>query len=1034
MRTCSPAQPSVSLRLTRHPQTTTCWRGQAQIPTQENRTSTSKTSASRTSTFNSATCNTPTSNCPTAESRTWNYSPALVRTLLLTVVSFLCCQGAQAQRCLLIPNNPVAVPTGGGYGFSEVSCGTGISWSVTGQGSIDQSGNYLAPTSVRAQNQDHGCQVSPNNSVFNVPVDTLPVDVHSSRWLTRALEDNPQYLSPYHNLKFYPEVVTFYTNPVNATTQQQLMHFYYPVASNGYQDTPFPMPSQRTAVMETGTNIDPGSGYDRHLFTTSSTDCTTTEIYNLYVDFRTANFTPGSPTQVSWTTNTVWNTPQLYQVVISGGTGAWSAANNTWRMTVTGPNTGTLPFDSSQWGPAPPGTVMTSLPNGCPNCNSQGGQKFSPASYAQLGGVDAAGMPIGALSVKMEEWYAATQAGRSDLGHAIRTTMSNNYLSSRSTWPATLYALGVAGTPIQITAASNSNPTVLTTAGSDLSQGQPCDNYSYGAGCTFYVHISGVTSGPWLGIDADWTATAIDNTHFSIPLDSSGFGAWPGGSLVFDFFPYGATLRLMASVDLNQLCTSTDLSNWCPYAKVYLNTVKKYGLVVADGTDPADNWDSSVIASEFHPKVLDDAAMHIGNWTGLQPLENYLEVVNRSSQQLYSDLGRYQASNVNQTTVTVTGSLGTASADILLQGTTVGTDRERLLVAANTSYPLNVWVHGNVNPAVSYAIDQGIPGAGVSSTGVLTMPNCTTKEQGMVTVTSTADAGALPLYIQVACLPVSADGGYRLALGNYSGDYVDSTGTTWWGSWASYDFDDFYESAGRGWGGQTGTWQGFGPCANDTWTGVDSQLYSRSTSFSGDTKVEMVLPNGSYNLTLYGEPGFAGLGPDNTCPTTAGQNVYDWVVQGQTVGSWLDGYVLAGNQNWVGYQLTSQAVVADNMLDTIGRMRALSTYGMSWSSLLITPTSAPPPLNITTTTLPVAQPRGPYSVGLNASGGQPPYTWAKISGVLPPGYQLTSAGLITGVTTLSGNFTFTAQVTDADQNTATKSLTLTVCNPAHLCH
>jgi hypothetical protein len=305
----------------------------------------------------------------------------------------------------------------------------------------------------------------------------------------------------------------------------------------------------------------------------------------------------------------------------------------------------------------------------------------------------------------------------------------------------------------------------------------------------------------------------------------------------------------------------------------------------------------------------------------------------------------------------------------------------------------------------------------------------------MVTVTSTADHSALPLYIEVGCLPVSSDGGYRLALGNYSGDYVDSHGNTWWGSWTNSFFDNFYESPGRGWGGQTGTWQGFGPCENDTWTGQDSQLYSRSTSFFGDTKVEMALPNGAYTVTLYGEPGFAGLGPNNTCPTTAGQNVYDWVVQGQTAGSWLDGYVLAGNQNYVGYTVTAQTTVSDNVLDTIGRMRLPSVYGMSWSSLLITPTNAPPPLDITTATLPVAQPRLPYTATLNASGGQPPYTWAVVSGVLPPGYSLNaSTGMLTGVTTLSGNFTFIAQVADSNQNTATKQLTLTVCNPARLCH
>ena len=954
----------------------------------------------------------------------------------MALICLLCCHSAVAQRCLIIPSSPVAVPAGGSYGFSAVSCGTNLQWSVSGLGTIAQSGMYYAPSSVLVQNQDRGCQVSPNNSAFNVPVDTLPVDPHSQRWLARAAEDGTQYPMPYHNLKFYPEDIVFYQNVVNNNSPQQLMDFYYPVESNGYQNTYFPMPSQRTAIMETGTNIDPGAGYDRHLFTTNNSTCQTTEIYNLYEDFENVTFTPGSPTQVTWTTNSVWNLPQQYQVVIyGGGSGPWSAANGTWRVTLTGTNTGTLPFDSSQWGPAPSGTMMSSLINDCSTCNSQGGQKFSPASYAQLGGTDAAGMPIGALTVKMEEWYAATQAGRSDLGHAIRTTMSNNYLSSRSTWPAALYALGVAGTLIQITQVTPGNPTILT-AGSDLSQGLPCNDYTYGQGCTFYINVSGIAPGNnWYGLDGDQTATAIDNYHFSVPINSSNFGPFPGANFVYDFFPYGATLRLMSSVDLNGLCTSTDLNNWCPYAKVYLNTIKKYGLVIADGTVPADNWDSGIMSSEFHPNVLLDAATQILGWTGLQPLENYLEVVQRSSQQVYTDLARYQASYVNRTTITVTGSTGTASNDILLQGTTIGTDHERLMVAANTSYQLNVWVNGNMNTGISYAIDQGIPGSSVSSTGLLTMPSCPAKQKGMVTVTAPSDPNALPLYIEVGCLPVNSDGSYRLALGNYTGDYVDVNGYTWYGSWAPYLFDDSYEAPGLGFATQTGTWQGFGPCANDTWSGTDSQLYSRSTSFSGDTKVELVLPNGAYNLTLYGEPGFAGFDFSNsTCPTTAGQNVYDWVVQGQTVGSWLDGYVLAGNQNWVGYQLSAPANVTDNVLDTIGRMRAISTYGMSWSSLLISPNSGPPPLTITTTTLPNAYWVLPYRATLVATGGVPPYTWSLVSGYPPPGYKLNpSTGLISGNTPLAGTFSFTVQVTDSVQDTASQPLTLKVCIPGHNC-
>ncbi|HTZ90047.1 MAG TPA: Ig domain-containing protein [Alloacidobacterium sp.] len=907
-----------------------------------------------------------------------------------------------------------------------------MTWQVSGQGTIDGSGEYNAPSSVIAQNQSRGCQELPNNSPFNIPVDSLPVDSHSSRWLTRVAQDGQQYFN-YHNLKFYPNLLGFYDNVVNNNTNQQLMTFFYGSDSNGYQNTDFPIPPERTLTMETGRSIDAYVSADRHMFSINSQTCAEAEIYNLYYDFQTVTFTPGNPTTVNWTTNTIWPMPQSYGVFISGAGGAWSAANGNWRLTPTGPNTGTLPFDSSDWGPAPSGTILSSTPNDCNNCNSAAGQQFSPTSYAQLGGVDAAGMPMSAASLKPEEWYAATQAGRSDLGHAIRTTLSNRYISARNTWPATSFALAVAGAQIQLTGGTDSSPITFTT-GSDLSGGQPCNNYTYTSGCQFYVHIFGFT-GPWAAANGDQTATAIDNYHFTVQLNSSAWGPMPStGVLVFDFLPYGATIRLKASFDPNTICTSTDLSTYCPYLHVYLNTLKKYGMILADGTIPSDNWDNGTVSSEFHPNVLRDAASAIFNATQLQPFEQYVEVVNRSSQQLSSSFSDYQQTNTNRTYVTVCGSAGCASDDVILQGTTVGTDRERLTVAAGVLYQLSVWVNGNISRALSYSVDSGIPGLTVSSSGVLTMPNCTVKERGMVTVTSLADPSALPLYIEVACLPVSTDGSYRLALGNYSGDYTDSNGFKWYGSWANYGFNNIYEAPGILWGSQLGSWQGNVGCQNDTWTGADSQLYSRSTSFSEDTRVEVILPNGNYNLNLYGEPGFGGFSNNGTCGNTVGQNIFDWVIQGNIAGSWLDGYVLAGMQPYNGYILNGAATVSDNVLSTIGRERVISTYGMSWSSLLISPTSLP--LTITTNTLPSASSNLPYIAPLAAAHGVPPYTWslASGSGPLPPGLILNPAnGLISGRPTSMGRYPFTAQVTDSQMNTATKNLSITVCSSGHLC-
>src|SRR5208283_2845561 len=103
-----------------------------------------------------------------------NRSHQVLFPLFIVLISLACGQAAVAQRCVLVPDNPVAVPAGGSYTFSAY-CGTNLTWTLTGQGSLNN-GVYSAPTTVQVQNQDRGCQVSPNNSAFNVPVNTLPVD------------------------------------------------------------------------------------------------------------------------------------------------------------------------------------------------------------------------------------------------------------------------------------------------------------------------------------------------------------------------------------------------------------------------------------------------------------------------------------------------------------------------------------------------------------------------------------------------------------------------------------------------------------------------------------------------------------------------------------------------------------------------------------------------------------------------------------------------------------------------------------------
>jgi large repetitive protein len=92
-------------------------------------------------------------------------------------------------------------------------------------------------------------------------------------------------------------------------------------------------------------------------------------------------------------------------------------------------------------------------------------------------------------------------------------------------------------------------------------------------------------------------------------------------------------------------------------------------------------------------------------------------------------------------------------------------------------------------------------------------------------------------------------------------------------------------------------------------------------------------------------------------------------------------------------------------------------------------TVAPPALTITTTLLPAGAVGAPYAATLAATGGSGGNTWSIVSGSLPAGLSLSGA-TIAGTPTAPGASTFTVQVKDASNTTATQPLTITVAAPA----
>jgi hypothetical protein len=89
--------------------------------------------------------------------------------------------------------------------------------------------------------------------------------------------------------------------------------------------------------------------------------------------------------------------------------------------------------------------------------------------------------------------------------------------------------------------------------------------------------------------------------------------------------------------------------------------------------------------------------------------------------------------------------------------------------------------------------------------------------------------------------------------------------------------------------------------------------------------------------------------------------------------------------------------------------------------------NAPYSPSITTSSLPAGTQNTAYRATLAATGGTTPYTWSLTSGTLPTGLTLAAGtGVISGTPTATGTSNFTVKVSDANAQTATKALSLTI--------
>ncbi len=109
----------------------------------------------------------------------------------------------------------------------------------------------------------------------------------------------------------------------------------------------------------------------------------------------------------------------------------------------------------------------------------------------------------------------------------------------------------------------------------------------------------------------------------------------------------------------------------------------------------------------------------------------------------------------------------------------------------------------------------------------------------------------------------------------------------------------------------------------------------------------------------------------------------------------------------------------------------VSSGGASVSSNLNITFAVPGPLAISSAALPDATVNVLYAKSFTATGGFPPYTWSVISGTLPQGLSMNSAGSVSGTATTPGAGSFGIQVADSAGATASAAASIAV-DPAPL--
>ncbi len=168
--------------------------------------------------------------------------------------------------------------------------------------------------------------------------------------------------------------------------------------------------------------------------------------------------------------------------------------------------------------------------------------------------------------------------------------------------------------------------------------------------------------------------------------------------------------------------------------------------------------------------------------------------------------------------------------------------------------------------------------------------------------------------------------------------------------------------------------------------------------------------------------GTVGESYSATLEATGGETPYTWSVASGSLPGGLSlspAGVISGTPTAAGTGTFTVRVTGGNGESST---RALSI-------VIEEPEPQPEPPTITTSSLPGGTVGESYSATLEATGGETPYTWSVVSGELPAGLSLSSAGEISGTPSEGGAAEFLVRVTGSNALSDSAHLTIPVSEP-----